>query len=105
MKFFLEVIWDSKTIEKLLKIVLTIIIQLLILTGVEKDFSKRVTGDLFYDNTLARINENRNYGSIGNEFSFDVSLFSILPLNLQLQYAYLLDKNEGNISWDFSSNM
>ena len=68
-------------------------------------FLKRVTGDLFYDNTLVKMNENKNYDSLGNEFNFDLMLFSVLSLNLQFQYAYLLDKNEGNISLGFKLNM
>lgn len=68
-------------------------------------FLKRVTGNLFYDNTLAQIGENKNYNSIGNSFNFDVMFFSVLPLNLQLQYAYLLEKSEANISLGFQLNM
>ncbi len=68
-------------------------------------FLKRVTGNLFYDNTLVETDETKNYDSIGNSFNFDVMLFSVLPLNLQLQYAYLLEKSEANIALGFQLNM
>lgn len=68
-------------------------------------FIKRITGDLFYDNTLRETDETKNYDSIGNSLNFDVMLFSILPLNLQLQYAYLLEKSEANIALGFQLNM
>ena len=68
-------------------------------------FLKRVTGNLFYDNTLVETDETKNYDSIGNSFNFDVMLFSVLPLNLQLQYAYLIEKSEANIALGFQLYM
>lgn len=66
-------------------------------------FLQRITGNIFYDNTI--INSKTHYNSTGFGLNFDQTLFSLLPISYILQYQHLFENSEDKVVAGFSIKM